>query len=90
MGEIPADVMELADEAWNQLAQLNWPRRKDETETIARIIMADRGRASGRITQMVQLPADALRLQYGEMTAGEVRTVRAVLTHFAATIRGDA
>lgn len=60
-----------------------------EVNAIARAILADRGRTSGLITQMVQSSADALRLQYGEMTAGEVRTVRAVLTHLAATIRGD-
>ena len=50
---------------------------------------AERERCANHLMLTVNDPAEALRLEYGELTAQEVRTIRAVLTQQASSIRSS-
>ena len=60
---------------------------------LARAILAERAaereRCANHLMLTVNAPAEALRLEYGELTAQEVRTIRAVLTQQASSIRSS-
>ena len=91
---IPEDVMKLAKAATG-----GW-MAAGETDVNAALVIsvahainaeraAERERCANHLMLTVNAPAEALRLEYGELTAQEVRTIRAVLTQQASSIRSS-
>ena len=100
MSEIPEDVKKAAGELAERIRDEAYESGRDgwfSTMTAALFIeeailaerAAERERCANHLMLTVNAPAEALRLEYGELTAQEVRTIRAVLTQQASSIRSS-
>ena len=83
MSEIPDDVMETAREVYDAVVDVE-PFTRKSLEIIALAIVAERDRCASSLEQLTN---DTIRLHMGEMSAQEMRTVRAFIIWQAAAIR---
>lgn len=84
---IPADIIEKATDAF--LLAILWDTLEEQVGEIARAIVAERQRCACKAEELAE-DRQRIRLALGEMTAQEMRSVRAALKWAAGIMRGEA